>query len=409
MKSSKPWRRALRWLGTLALSLVILSACLRVFCLRVYKVTTASMEPTIHGASPATEGAPAFEGQGVLVAFGPLLDAANLERFDLVVIDRGEDTPPFAKRIVGLPGERLQLVGGDLLVDGHRLDASVKRAPEIELFNWALDDFDDSFHYARTEDGGPWERKKTELALKAGEVAAGSDRGMALLMTELADDLRLGTGEFQRGAHQVNDGAIRFDVRMDAASTSGHLRARLVEEGDIFEAELAFEQGGIQASILRYPGGEVLASANLVTVNAPGSLWTRVRFENRDNHLTFKLLPAEAGADAHLLLEVDYVTNHPFEAVLPPGLSSIAPRAAFGGDGIQATFRNVRITRDLFWIPTGTWGARPQIELGPDEYFVLGDNSANSMDSRYWGPIKKAQIIGTPIAIVGPWSDRHWL
>lgn len=32
--------------------------------------------------------------------------------------------------------------------------------------------------------------------------------------------------------------------------------------------------------------------------------------------------------------------------------------------------------------------------LGKDQYFVLGDNSANSWDSRYYGPIHKVQILG---------------
>jgi hypothetical protein len=232
---------------------------------------------------------------------------------------------------------------------------------------------------------------------------------MALFMRELADDVRLGNGEFLRGVHQVNDGAIQFDVRLIETPTAGHLRARLVEDGDIFEAEFAFEVGGVHVRILRYPAGEELASVELPTLNATGSLWTRVTFENRDNHLRLVLADAKDGADPHLSITTDYDTNQPFEAILPPGISSIAPRAAFGGDGFEADFRGIQITRDLFWIPVGTWGSRPQIELGPDEYFLLGDNSGNSMDSRYWGPIPGEAILGKPIAIVRPWSVRRWL
>jgi signal peptidase I len=34
------------------------------------------------------------------------------------------------------------------------------------------------------------------------------------------------------------------------------------------------------------------------------------------------------------------------------------------------------------------------IQLGPDEYFVLGDNRQISLDSRSFGPIKKEAIVG---------------
>jgi signal peptidase I len=45
-----------------------------------------------------------------------------------------------------------------------------------------------------------------------------------------------------------------------------------------------------------------------------------------------------------------------------------------------------------------------EVVLGADQYFVLGDNTRNSFDSRYWGPVPRKNIIGKVTRIYWPFS-----
>ncbi len=51
----------------------------------------------------------------------------------------------------------------------------------------------------------------------------------------------------------------------------------------------------------------------------------------------------------------------------------------------------------------------PPLTLGEKEYYVIGDNRPNSNDSRSWGAVPSANIIGRVWLVFWPWEDVHFV
>lgn len=46
------------------------------------------------------------------------------------------------------------------------------------------------------------------------------------------------------------------------------------------------------------------------------------------------------------------------------------------------------------------------IKLGPDEYIAMGDNTLSSLDSRFWGPVPRKNLVGPASFVYWPFSPR---
>ncbi|HXK45252.1 MAG TPA: signal peptidase I, partial [bacterium] len=49
-----------------------------------------------------------------------------------------------------------------------------------------------------------------------------------------------------------------------------------------------------------------------------------------------------------------------------------------------------------------SFGVREEINIPASAYYVLGDNSINSRDSRYWGFVPSKNLVGKPFFIYWP-------
>ena len=58
-----------------------------------------------------------------------------------------------------------------------------------------------------------------------------------------------------------------------------------------------------------------------------------------------------------------------------------------------------------WWVEMRTAVKGGELIVPADSYFVMGDNRDESLDSRYWGFVPRANVVGRPLVIY--WSFRH--
>jgi signal peptidase I len=378
--------------------LVILAviAFVRVQVITAYHIPTKSMEPTLHGDPKS--------GDRILVdkLAGPP------GRFDITVFDGwGEDRKNYVKRCVGLPGERIELREGDLYADDQlvRKDGDAYEGLLFEVFDAARERkraagpatdpkvVETAFRKRmqdlwRFEGDGECGLQEDESATFAGFRIAARAQGPDVVVPRLAwheavEDSYVDpeSGETRSGVYSVADMRLTASVK-PVPGTDAHVSLVLTRGSDQRFAAVVHGDG---EGVSLVAGDSEVARAPDVKLRE--GVPTTVSFSFVDHVLRLSVAGVE-------------VLRHELPAPEYPRKSGPAGEPLILVKRGAAWIDPVRLERDVYYVADGP--DENFIRLRHDQYFMMGDNSSNSSDSRQHGPVHESRLVGSPLLIVWP-------
>jgi signal peptidase I len=349
---------------------IAMALVLKFFLVEAYQIPSGSMQPTILG----DPGAQIFDR----VLADKLTTMIREPRRWEVMIFRfpNDERALYVKRIVGLPGETLEIRGGDLWIDGK-----IARKPEPvldsvlkELLHAGKDGIDLSLAFS----GAPGARVSGTRA----EFAAGAE-GELKLRHDVVDDFLDGydpswgivTSNQERPRNAVAD--LEFSGEVTLAAGSELVVSIDSDEGTSrFVVSLAGPGPGMpgSVSVSFTPAGQAeptLAEQVGHQVAREQQEPVRIVARDVDHELVLSL-------DGHELLRV------PNDSLGPRAARPRQARVRLGITGAGGTLADVRLRRDIFYTPPLPPAPEARWEIPPGKYFALGDNTQGSYDSRSW-------------------------
>jgi signal peptidase I len=426
--------------------LVCLTVCVvvvRTFSAEAYVVPTGSMAPTLLGwhqelvcsncqcpfdlgidegghagravcpncGEANLEGAQALECGGDRVLVQKFLyDFRTPKRWEVAVFHYpGDPSQAYVKRVVGLPGESIRLADGDVYADGQIVRKSLEDQRAMRIL------VHDSRYEPRDADGFPrWE-------FRSGWGYLSSRTGWSRSGRSFVHRARPGVGPGDWVIYRHWDPANRRygpirdfyaynggDLPADNEVSDLGIEARITVDRSVEVLSTALRSGADQF-VVRIPvsqRGDVELEHNGLRVPLSGG-----RNPLQDGGPWPRTVTVEASAfDRRVTVAVDGVLPfEPYDYERPrPGPSLGEIPIALGVDGGELTVHELRVYRDVHYtstlagMPLQGHSVQSAVELGPDEYFVLGDNSPVSNDSRFWtaGPVVPgSMLLGKPFLV----------
>lgn len=355
-----------------------LAVCLAVYwAFRPYRVVGESMEPSL------------------VVGDWLRIRRELPERDELVIFHEPDSGKLGVKRVVGMPGDRVQLLGGDVLLDGKVYQRPLHSVTDlVPLLDEVGKGAADRMHF----EGDAMEVTADGWSLNG--------RGRAFLSTPPMGGYLL-RGEPRTAVEPASDLGMEVEYQLNSSSSSLEL---ILRKGQTtFTASLV--GGGHQLMVQRQDGAgveqELLLRRELPRGEEDPDLAAH-------RHGTAFFTIANQGLTVVLNGEV-FLDHLPFEPVKPLSLTEVpadfpqVEHAGIGGRGMVEIGR-IRLGRDVLRQSGGTFATGMGLQLADGQYFLLGDHPAASRDSRHYGAVSDDLIVGTVAARWWPkgWTLRGW-
>jgi signal peptidase I len=311
------------------------------------------------------------------------------KQWDVVVFKNPLDpTENYIKRLVGKPGQTVEIIDGDVYIDGQ----ISRKPPKVQEELW-MPVYDNDYQPARAEEPGfnghkwrqPfWNQNGTKWQVDANSptifrlnadpnenysLVYDTTRGNEFKATYAYDELF----DYKYMPY-CSDLLMRFWV--NSGGPDGFVGALLGKYGIQYTGKVDFKG---QMTIARIADGkeEVLASK---TVNSPAlGAGQMFKFANVDHRLILEF------GDEKLIKDLGRGPNDVGERKI-----NVEPEARILGAG-DITLSHLALFRDIHYTgfnPSNNSPGRATegnpLKLDADQFFMLGDNSPRSEDGRWW-------------------------
>ncbi|MBI2471085.1 MAG: hypothetical protein HYV59_07565 [Planctomycetes bacterium] len=296
----------------------------------------------------------------------------------------------YIKRLVGLPGEKLQIVNGDIYINDkiQRKPDSIQETLWLPAYNSHYPVKEDTTPLWVTDDSNSWTLRKESLALNNMSQGA-SDTSLVTFGRKISDQ----NGYNNRsGSSEIGDIKISFDATPLKGSQS--LEVVLEKNNDVFVVTIPTTDTNGKCYLKKNENVVMEEDVRIQTEQKH-----KIAFSNVDGIVSLSV-------DNKKVFVLDNDDGKVAE-VRPFDTSSIR----FGGTHVNATFENIEISHDIYYtnLSAGTWGTTQPIQLGEKDYFMLGDNSRNSNDSGVWKFVPEKNIVGKAFFVFWPLNNIKFI